>query len=93
MITKRDPLDIFIGWTIAISLTLLAACVSILSPLAYLWLMGIAGILMTFGITGAAITSLTSDGSFLGFLMASEVLKLGFQAIGAILAALADASK
>lgn len=89
----RDPFDTFLIWTMIVSVAILAGCISVLFPLAYLWIVGTVGIIATFGVTVGLAASMFSDGGIFGFLCAGEIIKGGFYVIGAILAGLAEASK
>ena len=93
MKTKRDGLDVVIGWGLVLCVAGMLVCLSVLAPLAYLWVMGVtACVAITLG-TAVVSGSLMTSGSFLDGMVAYYIMRAAFEVVGAILCGLAKASE
>lgn len=89
----RDPFGVFVAWALVACSFFGLVTTAVAAPLLYLWVMGIVGSVATLLATFGAFFALTSDGNFFSFLIAQDVLKLGFEIVGAIFGALGEMSK
>jgi hypothetical protein len=90
--TRRDPVLVTCGWVSFVSFSVALMCLSVLSPLAYMWILGTVGCVAILVGGMAAAGSMAGDG-IIGCYFAVEMVKGVFQLIGVILCAMAEASK
>lgn len=83
---QTDPLLI----AMLLVIGMVGIVLSVIAPLAYLW---IAGLIACFGVGFTTIITLGGMSPMCLFFFGGEVIKCGFYVIGAILSGLADASK
>ena len=88
--TPRDPASVFLTWITIICGSIALACVSVIAPLAFCWIMGTLGIVGTLVVTIGSFCALCSGGGFLSFLIAGDIVRGGFEVVGAILGGLAS---
>lgn len=84
---ERDPANVVLGWTFTVSMFLLMLCLFSLSPLAYLWMMGLVACT---GTLIGTLAILANMGTFGLLFFGGDILKCGFELIGAILSGLAS---
>lgn len=82
--TKRDPVDVVVGWLIGSGLFVLMLCVFVMSPYAYVAILGTLGIIGTLLVTMTMAGSLYSRGNLLDWIIAGDIIQCGFEIVGAI---------
>ena len=81
---KRDLVLASLLWTSFVSFAVALACLSVLSPAAYILLMGSLACLAVIGGSFAAAIAISSDGGILSAYVSMELIKGGFELAGAM---------